>query len=133
MTKIGSSFLTAVSFEGKSPFCPFPILLLPSPYEPKNSGKDRLRVKLSTSLDTSDEQDSGIRYHTVCWVNNVATVLRQPDPGTTSNNDASTTKKAAQTEFLPMTEINLREGKILTISDLQAAYESILQANNQCQ
>ena len=122
-----------MSFEGKSPFCPFPILLLPSPYEPKNSGKDRLRVKLSTSLDTSDEQDSGIRYHTVCWVNNVATVLRQPDPGTTSNNDASTTKKAAQTEFLPMTEINLREGKILTISDLQAAYESILQANNQCQ
>ena len=132
MTKIGSSFVTAVSFEGK-PFFPSPIFLLPSPYGPKNSGKDRLRVKLSTSLDTSDEQDSGIRYHTVCWVNNVANVLRQPDPGTTSNNDASTTKKAAQTEFLPMTEINLREGKILTMSDLQAAYESILHANDRCQ
>ena len=124
--------MTAVSFEGK-PFFPFPILLLSSPYGLKHSGKDRLRVKLSTSLDTSYEQDSGISYHKVCWVNNVANVLRQPDPGTTSNNDASTTKKAAQTEFLPMTEINLREGKILTMSDLQAAYESILQANNQCQ
>ena len=31
-----------------------------------------------------------------------------------------------------MTEINLREGKILTMSDLQAAYESILEPNNQC-
>ena len=132
MTKIGSSFVTAVSFDGK-PYFPFPILLLLSPYGPKNSGKDRLRVKLSTSLDTSDEQDSGIRYHKVCWVNNVANVLGQPDPGTTSNNDAPTTKKAAQTEFLPMTEINLREGKILTMSNLQAEYESILQANNQCQ
>ena len=65
-------------------------------------------------------------------MNDVANVLSKPDPGTTLNNDTSTSEKAAQTEFLPMTEMNLREGKILTMSDLQAAYESILEANNQC-
>ena len=49
-----------------------------------------------------------------------------PDPGTTSNNDASISEKAAQTEFLTMTEINLREGK----SNLRVAYESILEENS---
>ena len=52
----------------------------------ENSGNDRLRVKLGTSVHTSNEQDSGIRYHKVCWVNNVTNVLCKPDPGTTPNN-----------------------------------------------
>ena len=63
-------------------------------------------------------------------MNNVTNVLGKSDPETTSNNDASTSEKAAQIEFLAITEINLREGKILAMSDLQAAYESILEANN---
>ena len=53
-------------------------------------------------------------------------VLCKPDLGATSNNDASTSEKAAQTEFSAMTGINLRKGK----SDLKAACESILEANN---
>ena len=44
-------------------------------------------MKLGTSVHTSNEQDSGIRYHKVCWVNNVTNVLCKPDPGTTPNND----------------------------------------------
>lgn len=44
------------------------------------------------------------------------------DRGTTPNNDASTSEKAAQTEFIAVTEIHLRRGKILAMSDLQAAY-----------
>ena len=44
------------------------------------------------------------------------------DPGTILNNDASASEKAAQTEFIAMTEIHLTKGKILTMSDLQAAY-----------
>ena len=55
-------------------------------------------------------------------MNNVTNVQCKPDPGTTSNNDASTSEKTAQTEFLAMTEINLRDGTILIMSDLQAAY-----------
>ena len=55
-------------------------------------------------------------------MNNVTNVQCKPDPGTTSNKDASTSEKTAQTEFLAMTEINLRDGTILTMSDLQAAY-----------
>ena len=46
-------------------------------------------------------------------MNNVTNVLRKSDPGTSLNNYASRREKAAQTEFLAMTEINLREGKIL--------------------
>ena len=55
-------------------------------------------------------------------MNNVTNVPCKPDPGTTSTNDASTSEKTAQTEFLAMTEINLRDGTILIMSDLQAAY-----------
>lgn len=45
-------------------------------------------------------------------MNNITNVLSKSDPGTSSNNDASTSEKAGQTEFLEMTEIKLREGKI---------------------
>ena len=83
----------------------FPVLLLPSPYVPQ-FWKRLAPGKLGTSLDTSDEQDSGIRYHKVCLVNNVTNVQCKPDPGTTSNNDSSTSEKTAQTEFLAMAEIN---------------------------
>ena len=37
-------------------------------------------------------------------MNDVANVLSKPDPGTTLNNDTSTSEKAAQTEFLPVTD-----------------------------
>ena len=83
----------------------FPVLLLPSPYVPQ-FWKRLAPGKLGTSLDTSDEQDSGIRYHKVCLVNNVTNVQCKPDPGTTSNNDSLTSEKTAQTEFLAMAEIN---------------------------
>lgn len=97
----------------------------------EKSGNDSLRLKLVTSLDVSDEQAAKIRYHKNCWLNNVTNVLRQQqDPTTASNNDSSTSENAAQTEFLAMTEINLREWKILIMSELQAAYESIRRANN---
>ncbi|KAL9964664.1 hypothetical protein ACROYT_G028339 [Oculina patagonica] len=97
----------------------------------EKSGNDSLRLKLVTSLDMSDEQATKIRYHKTCWLNNVTNVLRQQqDPTTASNNDSSTSENAAQTEFLAMTEINLREGKILIMSEIQAAYESIRRANN---
>ena len=63
-------------------------------------------------------------------INNVTHVLRERVPATASNNDASKSENAAQTEFLTMTEVNLTEGKILTLSKLQAACESIREANN---
>ena len=37
---------------------------------------------------------------------------------------------AAKIEFLTMTEITLREGKIASMSELEAAFESILEGNN---
>ena len=37
---------------------------------------------------------------------------------------------AAQIEFLTMTEMTLRSGKVVTMSELQYALESILESNN---
>ena len=37
---------------------------------------------------------------------------------------------AAQIEFLAMTEMTLRSGKVVTMSELQYALESILESNN---
>jgi len=37
---------------------------------------------------------------------------------------------AAQTEFLTMTEMTLRSGKVATMSELQYVCESILESNN---
>lgn len=96
----------------------------------EKSGNDKFRVKLGTSLDMSEKHATKIRYHENCWLNNVTNVLRLQVPATTANNDLSTREKAAQTEFIAMTEINLREGKILIMSELQTAYESILKAND---
>ena len=69
-----------------------------------------------------NKTDSGIKCYKVCC-HNVTNVQCKPDLGTTSNNDASTSEKTAQKEFLAMTEINLRDGTILTMSyDFKAAY-----------
>ena len=37
---------------------------------------------------------------------------------------------AAQIEFLTMTEMTLSSGKVATMSELQDAFESILESNN---
>ena len=76
LAEMSASFVTAVSRVGKPSYCfqsfCYPVLTH------CNSGNDRLQLKLGTSLETSDEQDfSGIRYHKVCWVNNVTNVQWQ--------------------------------------------------------
>lgn len=60
---------------------------------------------------------------------NVSTVLRQPSTAATSSSTSLTAEVAAKIEFLTTTEIALKNGNVLIMSDLQAAYDSILKQN----
>lgn len=99
----------------------------------ERSGNDRLRVKLSTAVDLSDGHAIDIKYHKKCWGNNVSTVLRQSSPveiGSSNSVESSNVAGiAARIEFLTATEMSLREGNVLTMAELQAEFENILQAN----
>lgn len=92
------------------------------------SGNEKLSVKLNTAIAGNDAPSIDIKYHLKCWLNNVTNVLRKPASLESSSRLASVI--AAEIEFLTMTEMTLREGKIATMSELQAAFESILEANN---
>lgn len=93
------------------------------------SVNDKLSVKLSTAIAANDAHAIDIKYHKICWVTNVTNVLRKP-----SSADSCSSKLASETaakiEFLTMTEMILRDGKIATMAELQASFESILEANN---
>ena len=95
------------------------------------SGHEKLRVKLSTSIDLSDGHAIDIKYHKRCWGNNVSTVLRQSQSktGASSDDNQIAAEIAAKMEFLIATEVALRNGEILKMSDLQSAYQSILEEN----
>ena len=95
----------------------------------KRSGNAKLAVKLNTSIADNDAHSIDIKYHKLCWVNNVTNVLRKTTEGSTSR-DILASEVAAEVEFLTMTEMTLRSGNIPTMSDLQDAFESILEANN---
>ena len=92
------------------------------------SGNEKLSVKRNTGIAGNDAPSIDIKYHLKCWLNNVTNVLRKPASLESSSRLASVI--AAEIEFLTMTEMTLREGKIATMSELQAAFESILEANN---
>ena len=96
------------------------------------SSNDKLRVKLSTAVDLKDAHAIDIKYHKKCWGNNVSTVLRKSATTNTPIGSSSTSVAAAiaaKIEFLTTTEIALRNGNVLIMSDLQAAYDSILKEN----
>lgn len=91
------------------------------------SGDDKLRVKLSTAVDFEDAHAIDIKYHKKCWGSKVSTVLRKSS--TTSEPSSTTTEIAAKIEFLATTELALRNGNVLVMSDLEVRYQSILKEN----
>ena len=98
------------------------------------SSIDKLRVMLSSAIDPTDARAIDIKYHGKCWANHVTTVLcrGKSQACTASTHQAVSqraSKAAAQIQFLAMVENTLRNGTILTMSKLQEAYESILEAN----
>ena len=95
------------------------------------SGNEKLRAKLSTSIDLSDAHAIDIKYHKRCWGNNVSTVFRQSQSktGVSSGDNQIAAEIAVKIEFLAATEVALRNEEILKMSDLQSAYQSILEEN----
>lgn len=93
------------------------------------SGNDELPVQLSSTVDLKDAHAIDIKYHKKCWGKNLSIVLRQPSTAATSSSTSLTAEVAAKIEFLTTTEIALKNGNLLIMSDLQAAYDSILKEN----
>ena len=92
------------------------------------SGNDKLSVKLNTSISPDDAHSIDIKYHKNCWKIQVSHVLRRETSKSSSAKLAG--EIAAQMEFLTMTEMTLRSGKVATMSELQDSFESILESNN---
>lgn len=87
------------------------------------SSNERLRIKLSTAINSSDVHAIDIKYHSKCYVNNVTNVLRQSK--FISNRDNSNT--AAKMKFIDITESTQR--KLLNIANVKALYTNILREN----
>ena len=94
------------------------------------SGNDKLRVKLSTSVNVTDSHAIDIKYHKNCWSNNVSSVLQKSwqEPPSVTNLAANI---AAKIEFLITTESSLKvkSGNILNMSELHTSYDCILKDN----
>ena len=95
----------------------------------KKSGNEKLRVKLSTTLDPQDAHAIDIRYHKHCWTTEVTHVLRKTDD-TKFTITSVADKIAADIEFLCMLETTLQDGFVVSMSSLEDVYVSILTANN---
>ena len=92
------------------------------------SHNEKLTVKMNTALAANDVHSTDIKYHKNCWSKNVSNVLCKPS-SSGETNSLSASEIAAKIEFLTMTEIALHNGKIATMSELQSAFESILEEN----
>ena len=92
------------------------------------SGNDKLAIKLNTAIAPDDAHSIDIKYHKNCWAIHVSHVLRRETSQSSSEKVAG--EIAAQIEFLTMTEMTLSSGKVATMSELQDAFESILESNN---
>ena len=96
----------------------------------ESAGNDKLLVKLSTAIDASDAHAIDVKYHKKCWASNVTSVVRRVSTDKGNCKSVDSAEIAAEIEFLDTTEMVLREGKIPTMADLEAAYNCILQANH---
>ena len=93
------------------------------------SGNEKLAVKLNTAIASNDAHSIDIKYHKNCWLNSVTNILRKRAPAS-GVPVRMASEIVAKIEFLTLTEIILSDGKIVPISQLQAAYKEILNVNN---
>ena len=89
--------------------------------------KEQLHVKLATAVDSKVTHAIYIKYHKNCWTKHVTNVLRKHS---TTSNIEQASEGAAYIEFVTMAEMALKSGKIRTVAQLQAAYDTISQKNN---
>ena len=87
------------------------------------SSNDTLRVKLNSAIDPSDAHAIDIKDHRKCLVNHVTSVLRRgkfQEPAVSKDQTVMyrANKVIAQFEFVASVENILRNGTILTMSEL---------------
>ena len=96
----------------------------------EKKGDEKVKVKLSTPVDSHDAHAIDIIYHKRCWASNVTHVLRRmgkcPEYSTVNIPD----EIAAKIEFISMTEKALTDRDVLNVATLQEVYESVMSANN---
>ena len=92
------------------------------------SGNDKVSVKLNTSIAPDYAHSIDLKYHKNCLAIHVSHILRRETSESSSEKLAG--EIAAQIEFWTMTEMTLRSGKVETMSEIQDAFESILESNN---
>ena len=95
----------------------------------KLSGNDVLRVKLSTAVNSDDAHAIDLKYHKNCWLKNVTNVLRKASSSDECRSSLFN-EAAARVEFLVLTETALRQGQIVTMSELQSTFENVSRAND---
>ncbi|KXJ12359.1 hypothetical protein AC249_AIPGENE6720 [Exaiptasia diaphana] len=88
----------------------------------------KLKVKLSTAIDSHDAHAVDIKYHRLCWMQNVSNVLRKAKSNHSSHQEKHIV--AAKIEFLTMVERALENGEVLNTAVVQKAYEDILSSNS---
>ena len=93
----------------------------------KKEGDEKLHVKLSTAVDSRDAHAIDIKYHKNCWTKHVTNVLHKHS---TTSNIEQASEIAVKIEFVTMAEMELKSVKIMNMSQLQVAYDTISQENN---
>ena len=92
------------------------------------SGNDKLLVKLNTSVAPHDAHLIDKKDHKNCWAIHVSHIL--PKETLESSSEKLAGEIGTQIEFLTMTEITLRSGKVATMFQLQHAFQSKVEPNN---
>ena len=80
-----------------------------------------------TAVDRRDAHAIDMKYHKNCWTKQVTNVLHKDS---TTSNIEQASEVAAKIEFVTMAEMALKSVKIMNMSQLQAAYDTISQENN---
>ena len=93
----------------------------------KQSGNEKLAVKLNTAINSEDVHAIDIKYHKRCWRLNVFHANRTQE-GSSENNVAD--EVAAYIEFLSLVESTLLDGYVVSMSVLHITYVDICSANN---
>ena len=95
----------------------------------EKSGDERLRVKLSTSIDPKDGHAIDVKYHGRCWTKNVTNIIRRNSDKPDINSSVAA-EVAAEVEFLSLAECHMLDGNVPNMAELKDAYIDIRSANH---
>jgi len=84
---------------------------------------DKLKIRLSTSIDPKDAHAIDVRYHKNCWTLCVSTVLRKTTTESAQGNVES--EIAAEIKFMSMLDSILLQGSVVGMASLAITFHNI--------